>query len=113
MLNNTVLIGRIVKAPELRKTSNGTNVSNVTVAVQRSFKNVNGEYDADFIECILWTGIAETAVEYCKKGDLVALKGRLQTSVVEKENMPKMTILQFVVEKLSFLSSSKNNKEEQ
>lgn len=114
MLNNTVLIGRIVKDPELRKTSKGTTVSNITVAVQRSFKNINGEYDVDFIECILWTGIAETAVEYCKKGDLVALKGRLQTSIIEKENIPKMTILQFIVEKLSFLSSSKNTlKEEQ
>lgn len=114
MLNISVLIGRVVKEPELRETSNGKKVSNITVAVPRPFKNVNGEYDTDFIECILWTGIAQTAVEYCKKGDLIALKGRLQTSIMEKENIPKMTILQFVVEKLSFLNSSKSTlKEEQ
>ena len=111
MLNSSLLVGRIVKTPELRETSNGTKVSNITLAVPRPFKNVNGEYDTDFIECTLWTGIAQKAVDYCKKGDLVGVKGRLQTSTIEKEDTPKMTVLQFIVENLSFLHST-NNKEE-
>lgn len=110
MINNTVLIGRIVETPELRKTENGTKVTNITVAVPRSFKNIKGEYETDFIDCTLWTGIAETTVEYCKKGDLVALKGRLQSSKLQKEDFPKINIIQFIVEKISFLSTSKEEK---
>lgn len=104
-MNNTILIGRLVKNPELRETENKNKVTNITIAVPRSFKNQDGQYETDFIDCILWAGIAETAVEFCKKGDLIALKGRLQTNILEKENIPKMTVLQFVVEKLTFLSS--------
>ena len=104
-MNNTILIGRLVKTPELRETENKSKVTNITIAVPRAFKNSDGKYDTDFIECILWAGIAETAVEFCKKGDLIALKGRLQTSMLEKENMPKITVLQFVVEKLTFLTA--------
>ena len=104
-MNNTILIGRLVKSPELRETENKNKVTNITIAVPRSFKNQDGQYETDFIDCILWAGIAETAVEFCKKGDLIALKGRLQSNTLEKENIPKMTILQFVVEKLTFLSS--------
>ena len=104
-MNNTILIGRLVKTPELRETENKNKVTNITIAVPRSFKNPDGKYETDFIDCILWAGIAETAVEFCKKGDLIALKGRLQTSTLEKEDMPKMNLLQFVVEKLTFLTS--------
>ena len=105
MLNNVILIGRLVKKPELRETENKNKVTNITIAVSRSFKNTNGEYETDFIDCTLWAGIAETAVTFCNKGDLIALKGRLQTNTIEKENIPKITVIQFVVEKLSFLSS--------
>ena len=75
-MNNTILIGRLVKNPELRETENKNKVTNITIAVPRSFKNQEGQYETDFIDCILWAGIAETAVEFCKKGDLIALKGR-------------------------------------
>ncbi len=60
MLNQTVIVGRLVKDPELRETEAGHKVTNITVAVPRSYKNVNGEYDTDFISCVLWKGIAET-----------------------------------------------------
>lgn len=67
MLNQTVIVGRLIKDPELNETENGNKVTNITLAVPRSFKNVNGEYDTDFISCVLWKGIAENTVEYCKK----------------------------------------------
>ena len=74
MLNQTVIVGRIVRDPELRETESGHKVSNITLAVPRSFKNSNGEYDTDFISCVLWQGIAENTAEYCHKGDLVGSK---------------------------------------
>ncbi|MGE5456177.1 MAG: single-stranded DNA-binding protein [Ignavibacteriales bacterium] len=59
MLNQTVIVGRIVRDPELRETESGKKVTNITLAVPRSFKNINGQYDTDFIPCVLWKGIAE------------------------------------------------------
>lgn len=61
MLNQTVIVGRLVREPELRETENGTKVTNITLAVPRSYKNVDGEYETDFISCVLWKGIAENA----------------------------------------------------
>ena len=104
MLNQTVIVGRIVKDPELRETENGKKVTNVTLAVPRSFKNSNGEYETDFISCVLWKGIAESTVEYCKKGDLVGVKGRIQTRIYEKDEEKKYTT-EVVAEKITFLSS--------
>ena len=73
MLNQTVIVGRLVKDPELYTTENGNKVTNITLAVPRSYKNVDGEYDTDFITCVLWKGIAENAAEYCHKGDLLGI----------------------------------------
>lgn len=106
MLNQLVIIGRLVRDPELRKTENGKNVTNITLAVPRSYKNVNGEYDTDFVECTLWSGVAESTTEYCKKGDLLGIKGRIQTRVIEKENEKKNYVTEVVAEKVTFLSSN-------
>ena len=108
MLNHTVLIGRIVRDPELRLTDSGKKVTNLTLAVPRSFKNQYGEYDTDFINCVLWKGIAESTVEYCKKGDLVGIKGRLQTREYETEQQEKGRITEVIAEKVTFLSSKKD-----
>ena len=84
MLNQTVIVGRLVKDPELRETENGNKVTNITLAVPRSYKNINGEYDTDFISCVLWKGIAENTVEYVKA--LLGIKGRIQTRNYEVED---------------------------
>lgn len=110
MLNQTVIVGRIAKDPELRETENGKKVTNVTLAVPRSFKNSNGEYETDFISCVLWKGIAESTVEYCKKGDLVGVKGRIQTRVYEKDEEKKYST-EIVAEKITFLSSNRQKEE--
>lgn len=109
MLNQVVLVGRIVQEPELKKTENGKSVTNLTIAVQRSYKNVSGEYDADFIPCVLWTGIAENTVEYCKKGDLVGIRGRIQTRIAELNEDEKRQYVEVVVEKVTFLASKKSD----
>ena len=107
VLNQAVLVGRIVKDPELKNTDKGK-VTNITLAVPRSFKNQNGEYDTDFISCILWKGVAESTVEYCKKGDLVGVKGRLQTRIAEFDDDTKKQVVEVVAEKVTFLSSKKD-----
>lgn len=108
MLNQTIIVGRIVKDPELRQTDNGRNVANITLAVPRSFKNSNGEYETDFINCVLWKGIAESTVEYCKKGDLVGIKGRIQSREYEVDEETKKQVVEVVAEKVTFLSSNRS-----
>ena len=108
-MNNVFLIGRVVRTPELRETENKNKVTNMTLAITRQFKNSNGEYESDFIDCTLWKGIAEVASEYCKQGDLVAVKGRLQSMTIEKENIPKMSVMQLFVENLMFLCKKKES----
>lgn len=111
MLNQAVLVGRIVKEPELKKTENGNKVANITLAVPRSFKNSNGEYDSDFISCVLWKGVAENTVEYCKKGDLVGIKGRIQTRVAEIDEETKRQYVEVIAEKVTFLSGRRKEDE--
>lgn len=105
MLNQTVLVGRLVRDPELRETDNGRKVTNITLAVPRSYKNLNGEYDTDFISCVLWKGVAESTVEYCKRGDLIGVKGRIQSRNIEMEDESKKQVVEVVAEKVTFLSS--------
>ena len=108
MLNQTEIVGRLIKDPELNETENGNKVTNITLAVPRSFKNVNGEYDTDFISCVLWKGIAENTVEYCKKGDLLGVKGRIQSRKINADESKK-EILEVVAEKVTYLSSKKKD----
>ncbi len=110
MLNQLVLVGRLVRKPELREAENAKKYSFITLAVPRSFKNMNGEYDTDFIECTLWDNIALNTVEYCNKGDIIGVKGRIQTRTVEKDNNKKY-VLEVIAEKVTFLSSNKNKEE--
>ena len=111
MLNQVVLAGRLTKDPEGTTTENNLKRTYVTVAVPRSYKNMDGTYDTDFIRCVLWGGIAENTCEYCSKGDIVGIKGRLQTSSYEKEDGEKVYVVDVVAEKVSFLSSRKADEE--
>ena len=100
MLNQTVLVGRLVRDPEVKKLEDGKEVSNITLAVQRSYKNEDGVYETDFIRCVLWNAIAAHTAEYCKKGDLVGIKGRLQNRSYEVDNEKKY-ISEVIVDKVS------------
>ncbi len=112
MLNQIVLVGRLVKKPELRTSENSKKYTFITLAVPRSFKNINGEYDTDFIDCVLWDNVASSTSEYCGKGDIVGVKGRLQSRLIEKDDNKKY-VLEVVAEKVTFLSSSKDIKEKE
>ena len=103
MLNQVVMVGRLVAKPIVEENENGRKVSEITLAVPRSFKNADGIYETDFIKCILWSCIAENTAEYCEKGDLISVKGRLQCLGGSE--------LQLVAEKVTFLTNNKNKEE--
>ena len=85
MLNKVVLIGRLTKDPELRYTASGIAVARFTLAVDRGFKNQQGEKQADFIPIQVWRSTAENCAKYLSKGRLVAVVGRIQTGHYEKD----------------------------
>lgn len=99
MLNQLVIVGRIVEDSLEVKKENDKELLTITLAVNRAYKNAEGIYETDFIPCILWGGVATNTAEYCRKGDIVGVKGRVQ-SVDGK--------LEVVAEKLTFLSSKKS-----
>ncbi|MFW5986267.1 MAG: single-stranded DNA-binding protein, partial [Halanaerobiales bacterium] len=78
MLNHIILIGRLTRDPEMRYTSNGTPVTNFTLAVERNYTNQQGERDVDFINIVTWRKLAETCAHHLGKGRLVAVDGSLQ-----------------------------------
>lgn len=110
MLNQIVVVGRLVKDPEVIETEDGKNVSNITLATQRSYKNADGVYETDFIDCTLWNGVAESTTEYCRKGDILGIKGRLQTDTYEKDGEQKK-VQRVIAEKVTFLSSKSKEQE--
>ena len=113
MLNQVVLVGRLTKDVETKELEDGKKVSNITLAIPRAYKNADGVYETDFVECVLWNAIAENTAEYCKKGDIVGIKGRLQTDSFEKEEGEKVFKLNVIAEKVTFLSSRSNETKEQ
>lgn len=107
MLNQIVMVGRLVRDPELKESEGGKSFTNITLAVPRNYKNVDGEYDTDFIDCRLWTGVAENTAEFCKKGDLLGVKGRIETRTYETDEEKKY-ITEIIAEKVTFLSNKRN-----
>ena len=105
MLNQVVLVGRLISDLEIQETESGKRRTFLTLAVQRSFKNIDGEYDVDFIDIVMWDSIAENTVEYCRKGDVIGIKGRLQASTYETEDGTKKKVTEVIAERVTFLSS--------
>ena len=101
MLNQIALVGRLVQDLEIKELENGKKVSEITLAVKRSYKNSDGIYDTDFIPCIVCNEMAENAAEFCRKGDIIGVKGRLQR-LEDNE-------LQVIAERVTFLSSKKES----
>lgn len=103
MLNQVILVGRLTRDLEVHESDKGKKVATCTIAVPRAFKNKDGILETDFINCTLWDAIALNTSEYCKKGDIVGIKGRLQT---KKETVDDKTYyrLELVADKVSFLS---------
>lgn len=104
MLNQVVLVGRLTKNVEVEKEGeNGSKSAILQLAIPRSYKNSEGLYDTDFVDCKIFDSVATNTSEYCKKGDILGIKGRIQTEKVDDKYVTNI-----IGEKVTFLSSSKN-----
>ena len=109
MLNSLILVGRLTKEIDIKETESGKKVGTLSLAIPRSFKNMNGVYETDFVNCTLWEEKAKLTKEYCKVGDIVGIRGRLQSNIIKTDEGTRY-FLEVVADKVSFLSSkSKNN----
>ena len=105
MINNVTLVGRLTKDVELKYTpSNVANVS-FTLAVNRTFKNANGEREADFINCVIWRQAAENFANWAKKGALIGITGRIQTRNYENAKGQRVYITEVIAENFQMLES--------
>jgi len=103
MLNRVVLIGRLTKDPELRYSPSGVAVTKFTLAVDRKFKNAQGEKETDFIPIVAFKQLAELAAEYLAKGKLASVDGRMQTRNYDKDGQ-KVYVTEVIAEDIHFLS---------
>lgn len=108
MINNVILVGRTTKNLELKQNSNGNSYVRFTLACNRSFKNENGEQQADFISCVAWSKQAENAAKYVSKGMQIGVEGRIQTSAYDDETGNRRYLTEVVVNKVTFLESKRN-----
>lgn len=110
-MNKVIIIGRLTADPELRQTQSGISSCRFTVAVNRKFKNQNGEYDADFISCQAWRQTAEFVSRYFNKGKMIALEGTLRTGSYQDRNHSDVThyTTDVFVENVEFCGDSKGS----
>ena len=112
MLNQIILVGRLTRDIVVNKSDKGIKVATIAMAIPRSFKNMEGSYDTDFIDCVAFDSIAENTSEYCGKGDIVGVKGRVQSRTIEKDGKNEY-VMEIIAEKVTFLSNKKDAKAEE
>ncbi|HAB7539077.1 TPA_asm: single-stranded DNA-binding protein [Listeria monocytogenes] len=108
MMNRVVLVGRLTKDPELRYTPAGVAVATFTLAVNRPFKNGQGEQEADFIQCVVWRKPAENVANFLKKGSLTGVDGRVQTRNYEGNDGKRVYVTEIVAESVQFSEPKQN-----
>ena len=109
MINRAVLTGRLTRDPELRYTTSGTAVVSFTLAVDRQFRNQNGDRDADFINCVIWRKSAENFSNFTHKGSLVGIEGRIQTRNYENQQGNRLYVTEVVVDNFALLEPRQQN----
>ncbi|VEI05073.1 single-stranded DNA-binding protein [Kurthia zopfii] len=102
-MNNISIVGRITKSPELRLVAENRQVTSFTVAVNRNFKNQQGEVEADFILCNAWGKLAEQIVKYCGKGSLIGVNGKLQSRNYTNDEGKKVYVTDVYADEVRFL----------
>lgn len=108
-MNKSILIGRITKDPELRTTPNNRSVCQFTIAVNRTYTNEEGKREADFINCVVWDKQAENLAMYQKKGNQIAVEGRIQTRNYDDKDGKKVYVTEVLVNNISFLDTKKDD----
>lgn len=107
MLNQFTLIGRITREPQLQTTRQGISYARFTLAVRKSYKKRTGNYDTDFIQLVSWSKVAENVADYCAKGSLISVRGRLQMRSFELKNHKRITVPDIVADEVIFLHIKK------
>lgn len=110
MLNKCIIVGNLTRDPELATTSGGVSVCKFCIAVQRKYKNDNGESEADFLNIVAWRGLADNCAKYLKKGSKVAVVGSIQVRTWEKDG-EKRYATDIVADEVEFLSRAQNDGE--
>ena len=105
MINSTVLVGRLTRDPELKYTGNNIAVASFSLAVNRNFKDANGERETDFINCVIWRQQAENLANWAKKGALSGITGRIQTRSYENQQGQRVYVAEVVAENFQMLES--------
>lgn len=106
-MNNVNLVGRLTKAVDLRYTQNGVAYGSFTIAVNRRFKNQNGEREADFINCVIWKKSAENLANFTNKGSLIGVSGAIQTRNYDNQQGQRVYVTEVLVENFDLLESRK------
>lgn len=112
-MNNVTLVGRLTKDVELKYTNSQTAVATGTLAVNRTFKNQNGEREADFINIVAWRKTAEILADHTSKGSQVGIVGRIQTRNYEDKDGKRVYVTEVLAESVSLLDSKSNNQQPQ
>jgi single-strand DNA-binding protein len=105
MMNSICLVGRLTKDAELRYTPSNVAVATFTLAVNRTFKNENGDREADFINCVMWRQQAENLANWAKKGALIGITGRIQTRSYDNQQGQRVYVTEVVAEQFQLLES--------
>ena len=105
MINSTVLVGRLTRDPELKHTTSNIAVATFSLAVNRNFKDANGERETDFINCVIWRQQAENLANWVKKGALIGITGRIQTRSYENQQGQRVYVTEVVAENFQMLES--------
>lgn len=108
-MNKSILIGRITKDPEIRTTPNNRSVCQFTIAVNRTYTNEEGKREADFINCVVWDKQAENLAIYQKKGNQIAVEGRIQTRNYDDNSGKKVYVTEILVNNITYLDTKKDD----
>ncbi len=109
MINRVVLVGRMTRDPELRRTPQGDAVTSFTLAVNRNFTSRDGQQQADFINCVVWRKPAENVERYCSKGSLVGVEGRIQTRSYDNSQGQKVNVVEVICDSVQFLNTKQED----
>ena len=107
MLNRALLVGRLTRDPELRRTGSGKAVTSFNLAVERNFKS--DDQEVDFINCVCWGKIAENTERYCSKGSMVSVDGRIQTRNYDNSQGQKVYVTEVIADSVQFINTRKEN----
>lgn len=112
MLNNVVLVGRMTRDAELRYTPSNVAVATFTLAVNRIFKNENGDREADFINCVMWRQQAENLANWAEKGALIGITGRIQTRSYDNQQGQRVYVTEVVAENFQLMEFKKDGSQQ-